>query len=40
MHYAIRHRTHYQYAQAVRDSFNELRLQPANSDRQTVDAFS
>jgi len=39
MQYAIRHRTQYQYAQPVRDSFNELRLQPASSDRQTVEAF-
>jgi transglutaminase-like putative cysteine protease len=28
------HRTHYSYAAPVRDSFNELRLQPSDADGQ------
>jgi transglutaminase-like putative cysteine protease len=39
MKYAIRHRTHYAYQAPVRDSFNELHLQPPSGEAQTVDAF-
>jgi transglutaminase-like putative cysteine protease len=33
------HRTVYQYAQPVSDSFNEVRLKPLSADGQTCDAF-
>lgn len=39
MKWDILHRTTYHYAEPVRDSFNEVRLQPAASERQTVDSF-
>jgi transglutaminase-like putative cysteine protease len=39
MRLEIRHRTHYAYAAPVRDSFNELHLQPVSNDRQQVEAF-
>jgi len=35
----IRHRTHYAYAALVRESFNELRLQPLSTMQQKIDSF-
>ena len=39
MKFEILHRTQYTYAVPVRESFNELRLQPFSDERQTVDSF-
>src|SRR6476620_8856065 len=39
MRFEILHRTHYAYAAPVRESFNELRLQPASNQRQSVESF-
>ena len=39
MKWEILHRTRFNYASPVRDSFNEVRLQPQSSDQQTVDSF-
>jgi transglutaminase-like putative cysteine protease len=39
MQFEILHRTHYRYAAPVRESFNEVRLQPPSDERQTVDSF-
>ncbi len=39
MKFEITHRTSYTYASPVRDSFNEVRLQPFNNDVQTVEHF-
>jgi transglutaminase-like putative cysteine protease len=39
MKWEIRHRTHYTYAVPVRDSRNELHLQPFNNAQQTVDSY-
>ncbi len=39
MKWEIVHRTQYSYAAPVRDSFNELRLQPFSDEWQTVDNF-
>ena len=39
MKWEILHRTQYQYAAPVRDSFNEARLQPFSDEWQTVDHF-
>jgi transglutaminase-like putative cysteine protease len=39
MRFGIVHRTCYQYASPVRDSFNEVRLQPFSNEQQTVDSF-
>jgi len=39
MKWEIVHRTQYQYAAPVRDSFNEVRLQPFSDEWQTVDHF-
>src|ERR1700722_2615638 len=39
MKWEIIHRTQYNYASAVRDSFNEARLQPFSDDWQVVDHF-
>src|SRR3954470_17255200 len=39
MRFEIFHRTHYAYAAPVRESFNELRLQPASNAHQTVASF-
>ncbi len=39
MKWEIIHRTQYMYAAPVRDSFNELRLQPFVDEWQTVDSF-
>lgn len=39
MKWEIIHRTQYNYAAPVRDSFNEARLQPFSDDWQTVDHF-
>lgn len=39
MRYDIIHRTGYTYASPVRDSFNEVRLQPFSNDVQTVENF-
>ncbi len=39
MHWNIRHTTRFAYAAPVRDSFNEVRLQPFSNEHQTVDAF-
>src|SRR3954471_176906 len=39
MRFEILHRTHYAYAAPVRESFNELRLQPFSNARQTVESF-
>ncbi len=35
----IRHRTHYAYAAPVRESFNELHLQPLSNEQQALDSF-
>ncbi len=39
MQFQIFHRTVYAYASPVRESFNEVRLQPVSNEHQTVDAF-
>jgi transglutaminase-like putative cysteine protease len=39
MKFEILHRTQYTYAVPVRESFNELRLQPFSDERQAVDSF-
>ena len=39
MRYHILHRTHYAYAAPVRESRNELHLQPLSNQQQTVDSF-
>ncbi|HUD48753.1 MAG TPA: transglutaminase family protein [Candidatus Baltobacteraceae bacterium] len=40
MKWRIHHRTLYTYATPARDSFNEVRLTPANDVRQTLEFFS
>lgn len=37
--FEILHRTHYAYAAPVRESFNEVRLQPPSTDGQSVHSF-
>ena len=39
MRWQINHSTRYTYAAAVRDSFNEVRLQPLSNEQQTVESF-
>ena len=39
MRWEINHSTRYSYAAAVRDSFNEVRLQPLSNEQQTVESF-
>ncbi|HEX7653241.1 MAG TPA: transglutaminase N-terminal domain-containing protein, partial [Verrucomicrobiae bacterium] len=39
MKWDIRHRTHYDYAAPVRESRNELHLQPLSNEQQTVESF-
>jgi transglutaminase-like putative cysteine protease len=39
MKFEIIHRTTFQYASPVRDSFNEARLQPFSNENQSVDEF-
>jgi transglutaminase-like putative cysteine protease len=39
MRWAIQHTTRYSYAAPVRDSFNEVRLQPFSNEHQTVEDF-
>ena len=39
MRYDILHRTRYTYATPVRDSFNDVRLQPLPIPEQTVESF-
>jgi hypothetical protein len=39
MKYDILHRTRYAYASPVRDSFNDVRLQPMPIPEQTVESF-
>lgn len=39
MRWQIQHATRYTYASPVRDSFNEVRLQPFSNEHQTVEAF-
>jgi transglutaminase-like putative cysteine protease len=39
MRYDILHRTRYDYASPVRDSFNDIRLQPMPIPEQTVESF-
>jgi transglutaminase-like putative cysteine protease len=39
MRFEITHRTSYTYASPVRDSFNEVRLQPFNNHVQVVESF-
>jgi len=39
MKWEILHRTEYNYAAPVRDSFNEVRLQPFSNESQTLDHF-
>jgi transglutaminase-like putative cysteine protease len=39
MRWKIQHTTRYTYAAPVRDSFNEVRLQPCSNAHQTVDFF-
>jgi hypothetical protein len=38
MKWEIVHRTHYHSAQPVKDSFNEVRLQPKSADGQVCDS--
>lgn len=40
MRWDIQHTTRYEYAAPVRDSFNELRLQPLSDAQQTVESFA
>lgn len=39
MKWEILHRTRFNYASPVRDSFNEVRLQPQANDQQSLDSF-
>ena len=39
MKFEISHRTHYAYSAPVRESFNEVRLQPVSNAHQVVDSF-
>lgn len=39
MKWDIRHRTRYEYAAPVRDSFNEVRLRPVTNECQRLEAF-
>jgi transglutaminase-like putative cysteine protease len=39
MKFEIFHRTHYAYASPVRESFNEVRLQPVSNEHQKVESF-
>ena len=39
MRYDILHRTRYVYAAPVRDSFNDVRLEPLSTIEQTVESF-
>ncbi len=39
MKYEILHRTEYAYAAPVRESFNELRVQPLSNEHQTIQSF-
>src|SRR5690242_8807121 len=39
MRWNIEHTTRYTYASPVRDSFNDVRLQPFSNEHQTVEAF-
>src|SRR2546428_10309043 len=39
MKWEIFHRTHYDYAAPVRESFNELHLQPVSNEHQSIDSF-
>lgn len=39
MIFEIFHRTHYAYAAPVRESFNDIRLQPGSNPHQSVDSF-
>jgi len=39
MKFEILHRTHFTYASPVRESFNEVRLQPLSNEQQTVESF-
>src|SRR5215831_1163754 len=39
MKFEILHRTHFAYASPVRESFNEVRLQPLSNAQQTVESF-
>ena len=39
MRYDILHRTRYAYSSPVRDSFNDVRLQPMPIPQQTVESF-
>lgn len=39
MKFEILHRTQYTYDSPVRESFNEVRLQPLSNEQQTVDSF-
>jgi len=39
MRFEILHRTHYAYVAPVRESFNEVRLQPISNSHQTVQSF-
>ena len=39
MKWEINHRTRFDYASAVRESFNEIRLKPVSNEHQTLDSF-
>jgi transglutaminase-like putative cysteine protease len=39
MRWTVQHSTRYSYAAPVRDSFNEVRLQPVSNEQQKVDSF-
>ena len=39
MKWEILHRTRFDYASPVRDSFNEVRLQPPANEQQIIDSF-
>jgi hypothetical protein len=39
MRFSVIHRTRYTYATPVKESFNEVRLEPVNNEHQSVDSF-
>jgi hypothetical protein len=39
MRFSVIHRTRYTYATPVKESFNEVHLEPVTNEHQTVDSF-
>ena len=39
MKFRVHHRTRYAYATPVKESFNEVRLEPVSNEHQTVEGF-